>query len=116
MLPWLQGQPDASHIYILNNNDSGALGSYNAVMQEGRNDDVLITSYNCDSFAVEHFALEEQDCWRASCNFNLGGYGDIAVPALLLMLTTQNNESCAHEMNTVTFMVDKNNVNNYFNF
>lgn len=113
VMNWLQANPEAEHIYIINNNDTGALGSYNGVVAMGREEDCMITSYNCDSFALEHFATTEDSCWKASCNFNLGGYGDIAVPALIDILES-GEDNQPHELNTQTFMVDRSNVADYY--
>jgi ABC-type sugar transport system substrate-binding protein len=113
VMGWLQGNPEADHVYIINNNDSGALGSYNAVLAMQREPNCMITSYNCDSFALEHFATTEDSSWKASCNFNLAGYGDIAVPALLDILET-GEDNQPHELNTQTFMVDRVNVVDYY--
>lgn len=113
VMNWLQANPNAKNVYIVNNNDSGALGSYNAVVAMDREEDCMITSYNCDSFALEHFATSPDSPWKASCNFNLGGYGDIAVPALLDILKS-GKDTQPHELNTKTFMVDHTNVSNYY--
>lgn len=113
VLNWLQANPDATNVYIINNNDSGALGSYNASVAMGREDDCMITSFNCDSFALEHFANTENSSWKASCNFNLAGYGDIAVPALIDILDT-GVDNQPHELNTETFMVDRANVKDFY--
>ncbi|MEA4899738.1 sugar ABC transporter substrate-binding protein [Bacillota bacterium Meth-B3] len=113
VMNWLQANPQAKNVYIINNNDSGALGSYNACVAMGREADCIITSYNCDSFALEHFATVENSCWKASCNFNLKGYGDIAVPALLDILNA-GVDNQPHELNTQTFMVDRANVAEHY--
>lgn len=113
VMNWLQANPKAKNVYIINNNDTGALGSYNAVVAMGREADCMITSYNCDSFALEHFATTADSPWKASCNFNLGGYGDIAVPALLDILQS-GKDTQPHELNTKTFMVDRQNVAEYY--
>lgn len=113
VMNWLQANPNAKNIYIINNNDTGALGAYNAVVAMGRERDCMITSYNCDSFALEHFATTANSPWKASCNFNLSGYGDIAVPALLDILKS-GKDTQPHELNTKTFMVDRSNVKDYY--
>lgn len=110
---WLTAHPDADHIYIINNNDSGALGSYNAAVTMGREEDVMITSYNADSFALEHLATTDDSCWKGTVNFNLSGYGDLAVPALIEILTT-GEDNIAHELNTQTFIIDRANVSEYY--
>ena len=111
---WLQGNPDADHVVIIGNNDSNGLGMYNAVEQMGRQDDCIILSFNCDSFALEHFATtEEGDPWLASCNFNLAGYGDLAVPALIEIVES-GEDKIEHELTTQTFMIDRSNVNDYW--
>ena len=110
---WLTGNPEADKIFILNNNDSGGLGSYQAVQTMGREDDVMLLSYNADSFALEHFAMTEDSCWKGTCNFNLAGYGDLAVPALLEILET-GEDNIAHELNTKTFVIDRANVADYY--
>ena len=110
---WLTAHPDAKNVYIINNNDSGALGSYNAAVTAGREADVMITSYNADSFALEHLATTEDSCWKGTVNFNLGGYGDLAVPALIEIVTT-GEDNIAHELNTQTFVVDRANVADYY--
>ena len=107
---WLQGNPDATHVFIIGNNDSMGLGQYNAVEQMERQDDCIVSSFNCDSFALEHFAAtEEGDPWLASCNFNLSGYGDLAVPALIEIVES-GEDNIEHELTTQTFMVDRSNV------
>ena len=111
---WLTGNPEADHVFILNNNDSGALGSYQAVQTMGREDDVMILSYNADSFALEHLAMTEDSCWKGTVNFNLAGYGDLAVPALIEILET-GEDNIAHELNTKTFVIDRANVGEYYN-
>lgn len=110
---FLTAHPDASKIYIITNNDSGALGAYNAVMTMGREADCLITSYNADSFALEHLATVPESCWQGTVNFNLGGYGDLAVPALLEILET-GEDNIAHELNTESFVVDRSNIGEYY--
>ena len=110
---WLTGNPETDHVFILNNNDSGALGSYQAVQTMGREDDVMLLSYNADSFALEHFAMTEDSCWKGTVNFNLAGYGDLAVPALLEILET-GEDNIAHELNTKTFVIDRANVAEYY--
>ena len=110
---WLTGNPEGDKIFILNNNDSGGLGSYQAVQTMGREDDVMILSYNADSFALEHFAMTEASCWQGTVNFNLAGYGDLAVPALLEILET-GEDNIAHELNTKTFVIDRANVGEYY--
>ena len=110
---WLTGNPEADKIFILNNNDSGGLGSYQAVQTMGREDDVMILSYNADSFALEHFAMTEASCWQGTVNFNLAGYGDLAVPALIEILET-GEDNIAHELNTKTFVIDRANVADYY--
>jgi len=110
---WLTAHPDATNVYIINNNDSGALGSYNAVATMGREDDVMITSYNADSFALEHLATTEDSCWKGTVNFNLAGYGDLAVPALIEIITT-GEDNIDHELNTKTFVIDRANVAEYY--
>ena len=110
---WLTGNPETDHVFILNNNDSGALGSYQAVQTMGREDDVMILSYNADSFALEHFAMTEDSCWKGTVNFNLAGYGDLAVPALVEILET-GEDNIAHELNTKTFVIDRANVAEYY--
>ncbi|MEG1842787.1 MAG: substrate-binding domain-containing protein, partial [Clostridia bacterium] len=113
VMNWLQANPDAKNVYIINNNDTGALGAYNACIAMARENDCMITSYNCDSFALEHFSTTENSCWKASCNFNLAGYGDIAVPALIDIIES-GKDAQPHELNTKTFMVDRTNVANYY--
>lgn len=110
---WLTAHPDAKKVYIINNNDSGALGSYNAVLTMDREADVMITSYNADSFALEHLATVPDSCWKGTVNFNLAGYGDLAVPALVEIITT-GEDNIAHELNTKTFIIDRSNVGDYF--
>ena len=110
---WLTGNPEADKVFILNNNDSGALGSYQAVQGMGREDDVMLLSYNADSFALEHLAMTEDSCWKGTVNFNLAGYGDLAVPALLEILET-GEDNIAHELNTKTFVIDRSNVADYY--
>ena len=110
---WLTGNPEADKVFILNNNDSGALGSYQAVQGMGREDDVMILSYNADSFALEHLAMTEDSCWKGTVNFNLAGYGDLAVPALIEILET-GEDNIAHELNTKTFVIDRANVADYY--
>ena len=110
---WLTGNPEADKVFILNNNDSGALGSYQAVQGMGREDDVMLLSYNADSFALEHLAMTEDSCWKGTVNFNLAGYGDLAVPALLEILET-GEDNIAHELNTKTFVIDRTNVADYY--
>ena len=110
---WLTGNPEADKIFILNNNGSGALGSYQAVQTMGREDDVMLLSYNADSFALEHLAMTEDSCWKGTVNFNLGGYGDIAVPALVQILEA-GEDTLDHEMNTKTFVIDRSNVADYY--
>lgn len=113
VMNWLQANPTAEHVYIVCNNDSNALGAYNAAVAMACEDKIMLTSYNCDSFALEHFATTEDSCWKASCNFNLAGYGDIAVPALIEILES-GEDNVDHELNTQTFMVDRANVSEYF--
>ena len=110
---WLTAHPDADKVYIINNNDSGALGSYNAVLTMDREADVMLTSYNADSFALEHLATVPESCWKGTVNFNLAGYGDLAVPALIEIVTT-GEDNIAHELNTKTFIIDRANVGEYF--
>ena len=111
---WLTGNPEADKVFIINNNDSGALGSYQATQTMGREDDVMILSYNADSFALEHFAMTEDSCWKGTVNFNLAGYGDLAVPALLEILET-GEDNIPHELNTKTFVINRDNVDEYYN-
>lgn len=110
---FLTAHPDASKIYIITNNDSGALGAYNAALTMGREADCMITSYNGDSFALEHLATVEESCWKGTVNFNLGGYGDLAIPALLEILET-GEDNIDHELNTVSFVIDRDNVGEYY--
>ena len=110
---FLTAHPDASKIYIITNNDSGALGAYNAALTMGREADCMITSYNGDSFALEHLATVEESCWKGTVNFNLGGYGDLAIPALLEILET-GEDNIDHELNTVSFVIDRENVGEYY--
>lgn len=110
---FLTAHPDASKIYIITNNDSGALGAYNAALTMGREADCMITSYNGDSFALEHLATVEESCWKGTVNFNLGGYGDLAIPALLNILET-GEDNIDHELNTVSFVIDRDNVGEYY--
>ncbi len=110
---WLTAHPDAKNVYIINNNDSGALGSYNAVLTMDREADVMLTSYNADSFALEHLATTDDSCWKGTVNFNLAGYGDLAVPAILDILAT-GEDTYPHELNTKTFVIDRSNVSEYF--
>ena len=77
--------------------------------ETGREADCLITSYNADSFALEHLATVPESCWQGTVNFNLGGYGDLAVPALLEILET-GEDNIAHELNTESFVVDRSNI------
>lgn len=110
---FLTAHPDASKIYIVANNDAGALGAYNAVATMDRDGDCLITSYNADSFALEHLATVEASCWKGTVNFNLGGYGDLAIPALLEILQS-GEDTVAHELNTESFVIDRSNVTDYY--
>lgn len=110
---FLTAHPDASKIYIITNNDSGALGAYNAALTMGREADCMITSYNGDSFALEHLATVDESCWQGTVNFNLGGYGDLAIPALLEILET-GEDNIAHELNTESFIIDRDNISEYY--
>lgn len=110
---FLTAHPDASKIYIITNNDAGALGAYNAVLTMGREEDCMITSYNGGSFALEHLDTVEESCWKGTVNFNLGGYGDLAIPALLEILET-GEDNIDHELNTVSFVIDRDNVGDYY--
>lgn len=110
---FLTAHPDSHKIFIIPNNDSAALGAYNAALTLGREDDVCIVSFNADSYAVEHFATTEEDCWKGTVNFNLGGYGDIAVPALVDILST-GVDNYDHELNTETFVIDRTNAKDYY--
>lgn len=111
---FLTAHPEAKKIYILTNNDSGALGAYNAVLTADREDDCIITSYNADSFALEHLATVEDSCWKGTVNFNLYGYGELAIPALLEILET-GEDNIPHELNTETFVINRSNVHEYYN-
>lgn len=113
VLNWLQANPKAHHVFIINNNDSGALGSYNAVVAMGREKDCMITSFNCDSFALEHFATTDDSPWKASCNFNLSGYGALAVPMLLDIVKT-GKDNYPHVLSTKTFMIDRSNIGGFY--
>jgi len=111
---YLTAHPDSHKIFICPNNDAGGLGAYNAVLTLGRENDVIITSFNADSYAVEHLATtEEKDSpWKGTVNFNLGGYGDIAIPALIEILKT-GKDNFDHELNTETFVVDRTNAKDF---
>lgn len=111
---FLTAHPDAEKIFIVSNNDSGSLGAYNAVSTMGRDANCIITGYNADSFALEHLATTEDDSWKGTVNFNLAGYGDLAVPALLEILQT-GTDNIPHELNTQTFIIDRSNVADYYN-
>lgn len=109
---YLTAHPDSHKIFIIPNNDGSALGAYNAALTLGREGDVCICSFNADSYAVEHFATTEEDCWKGTVNFNLGGYGDIAIPAIVDILST-GVDNYDHELNTETFIIDRTNAKDY---
>ena len=110
---WLTGNPELDKILIINTADQGALGSYQAAQTMGREDDVMILSYNADSYAVEHMAMTPDSCWKGTVSFNLAGYGDLAVPALLDILET-GEDNIAPELNTEVFIVSPENAKDYY--
>ena len=112
-IDYLTAHPDSHKIFIIPNNDGSALGAYNAALTMGREDDVCICSFNADSYAVEHFATTEEDSWKGTVNFNLGGYGDIAIPAIVEILST-GVDNFDHELNTETFVIDRSNAKDYY--
>ncbi len=109
---FLTAHPDAHKIFILPNNDAGALGAYNAALTMDREADCVIVSYNADSFALDHLATVADSCWKGTVNFNLAGYGALAIPALVEILET-GTDNIPHELNTQTFVIDHFNVKDY---
>lgn len=110
---WLTGNPDAEHVLLLSVNDSGGLGAYNAAATMGREENVIVLSYGANSFALEHLATVEESCWLGTVNFNLEGYGDVAVPSLIEILSA-GEDNLPHELNTETFVISRDNISEYF--
>ena len=110
---FLTANPNARKIFIITNNDAGALGAYNAVLAMNREKDCMIMSFNADSYALEHFATTADSAWKGTVNFNLAQYGSLAMPVIFKILESGRN-SVENVYNTQTFVIDRANVKDYY--
>lgn len=107
---FLTAHPDGKKILVGCLNDESGLGALAAVQSSGRESDCLIYSYGGEPSSAQNFKKEE-NCWIASVNFNLGHYGDLAIPTIIDLM---NNTERPMEQSPDLGVIDRSNVLEFY--
>lgn len=90
VVDYLTAHPDDHHILIIAQTDDQGTAANSAVIQSGREDDVIITSINADA-AVVKMLQEKSGCIIGSFNANPKGYGPQIMDACAKILAAEKN-------------------------
>lgn len=107
---FLTAHPDGKKILIGCLNDESGLGSLAAVQSSGREADCLIYSYGGEPSSAENFKKED-NCWVATVNFNLPGYGEIAMSTIFDLLAGKDR---AMQQSPDLGIIDRSNVKEFY--